>query len=312
MSLKSIDIPMPAVPLKRKSQRRYLRILLPSVLVILLAFVGFTVVLSYQIIYPDSPDEATNPGSYLLPYQELSFAGQEGSHPLWFIPGLKGSPAIFLCHDYGSNRVALLNLGTLLRESGYNIFLIAFRGHGDSQFSRSTLGLREGDDLARAIDFAIRNLAVNESAVGIWGVSLGAHAAIRAALQDDRVRILILDSPYPSVADCLNQQVAEHIGFESRIVGAVVGTVFSLYLWTSPFVVWEDLDVRPLFPVRTLYVAGLEAPSFARWTRQLYAQAEGRKDILLLPRSRKSLLLTSELKDYDNRIVRYFQRYLPR
>lgn len=297
---------------KKKSFRVYFRTLLPSLLVLVFTFLVFIGVLSYRIIHSYSPPEESNPASYLLPYQDLSFAGSDGSHSLWFIPGSKGSPAVFLCHDYGANRVSVLNLAALLRESGYNVFLIAFRGHGQSEYSRSTLGLKEGDDLAHGINFAVKNLAVHETAVGVWGVALGAHAAIRAALKDNRIRVLVLDSPYPSVFDFLSHQAAERVGFESGILSGLIGGVYSLYLWTSPAAILEDVDVRPLFPIRQLFVAGLDSPAFARWTRHLYAQAEGRKDILILHRSRHSTLLTSELKSYDSRVLDYFQKHLPR
>ena len=314
MSVKSIDVGMASgVPLRKKKPfRLYLRVLLPSLLVLVFTSSVFIGVLSYRIIHSYSSQEESNPASYLLPYQDLSFAAADGSHSLWFIPGSKGSPAVFLCHDYGANRVSLLNLAALLRESGYNVFLIAFRGHGRSGYARSTLGLKEGDDLAYGINFAVKNLAVHETAVGVWGVALGAHAAIRAALKDNRIRVLVLDSPYSSVFDFLSHQVAERVGFESEILSSIIGGVYSLYLWTSPGAILEAVDVRPLFPVRQMYVAGLDTPAFARWTRRLYAQAEGRKDILILPRSRKSTLLTSELKSYDSRVLDYFQKHLPR
>ncbi|MBI4445331.1 MAG: prolyl oligopeptidase family serine peptidase [Acidobacteria bacterium] len=294
----------------RKPFWSYWKVLRPSLILLAAALLTFLVTLSYRVIYPQAEGEMGTPESYLLPYQDLSFAGPDGNHSLWFIPGLKGAPAIFLNHDYNSSRVALLNLATLLREAGYNVCLITFRGHEGSSFSRSTLGIRESEDLIRGIDFALKNLPVHESRVGIWGVSLGAHVALRAALKDNRVRVLILDSPYPSVFDFIKYQVGQRLVFESAPLAGVVTGFFSLYCWISPSQVTEVLDVKPLFPVRTLYLTGLETPSFARWTRQLYAQAEGRKDILLLPRSRKSILLTGELKNYDGRILDYFKRHL--
>lgn len=295
----------------RKKWALYLRILFPSLLILVGSTLGFLGVLSYRTVHPPFEAEMGNPASYLLPYQDLRYASREGSHSLWFIPGSKGAPSIFLCHDYGSNRVSLLNLATLLRESGYNVVLVAFRGHGEAGFSRSTLGLREGDDLASAISFTIMNLPVHESRVGAWGVSLGAHAAIRAALRDERVQVLVLDSPYPSVFGFLNYQVAEKVRFETRLLGAVIWAFSSFYLWTSPAEMLEDVDVRALFPRRILYIAGLEMPSFARWTRALYARTEGPKDILILQRSRKSILTSAELKEYDLRVLDFFQRHLP-
>lgn len=289
----------------------YVRVLLPSLL--LLAGVALAVmnVVSYRIVHPRSSPETGKPSSYLIPYQDLTFAVGDTRQSIWFIPGLKGAPLIFLCHDYGSTRSSLLNLAVLLREAGYNVCLLALRGHPGSPVSASTLGLSEGKDLAGAIQFAVKNLPVDELEVGLWGVALGAHAAVRAALQEERVRILVLDSPYPSVFDFLSQEVAQTVGFESRLMGGVVFLFAALYLWAPPAALLEDVDVAQLFPRRVLYIASLERPSFARWTRQLYAASEGPRDILVLPRSRNVLLLQSELKDYDLRILEFFRRHLP-
>ena len=286
-----------------KSWRSYLRILLPSVIVVLIAFIGFTLVVSYRIIYPHFPKDEGTPASYLLPYQNLSFAGSEEPISVWFVPGLKGAPAIFLAHDYGSLRISLLNLAALLRQAGYNVVLMPFRGHADSDYSRSTLGLREGYDLAQAVEFVAGNVAVNEHQVGLWGVGLGAHASIRTALENDRIRAVIFDSPYSSVSDFLNYQVAEQVGFNSRLLSGTVAAFCALYLRASPFELLEELDIEPLFPLKQLYIAGLDKPSFATWTRKLYAEAEGDKNILIFIRSRKSVLLSSELKFYDTRVV---------
>ncbi|MGH9340279.1 MAG: alpha/beta hydrolase [Acidobacteriota bacterium] len=302
---------VPDVGLGQRYWKYYLRLFFPSLVVLIVTFLIINLFLTYRIVYPQPRPESGDPASYLLPFQELNFQGDGGQLSVWFIPGLKGSPAVFLCHDYGSNRIPLLNLAALLRETGYNVALMPFRGHGNSHFSYSTLGLEEGQDLSRAVDFVVDNLGVDESSVATYGISLGAHAAMRAALQNERIRVLVLDSPYPCPYDLIEHEIAESVGFNSSLLSSSVGLFSSLYLGTSPFALTEDVEVESLFPRPILYIAGLQTPSFARWTRRLYAESEGRKDILTLPRTRKSLLITTELRTYDQRIVNFLRQYLP-
>lgn len=291
--------------LKLKRMAFLLSPLLPVVLVL----GTILLVVSYRILKPEAPPETGDPASFLLPYQHFE-VGSNGSTVLWFLPGLKGVPAIFLCHDYGSNRLALLDLAARLREAGFNVFLISFRGHGQASHRRSTLGILEGRDLSQAIDFALAETPVDDARVGIFGVGMGAHVSMRAALGESRVRALALDSPYPSAANLLCHQVAERVGFSNRVVCALVGSLVALQLGVPPLELWREVDVEPLFAVSTFFIVGLDRPHMARWSRRLYAAAEGNKDILVLPRSRTAILLTPEVGEYDRQIVSFFSRTL--
>ena len=58
-----------------------------------------------------------------------------GEHEGWLLLGLKGAPAIVLCHGYDSNRSDMLPLGTLLRDNHFNVYLFNFQGpKGGSDF----------------------------------------------------------------------------------------------------------------------------------------------------------------------------------
>jgi pimeloyl-ACP methyl ester carboxylesterase len=292
----------------RKKWRIYFKIILPSLVVLLVAFLVVVGYISYLVIFPEVSVEG-NPTYYsLLQYKEMQVPYSGGS--AWFLAGQPGAPAVFLCHDYGFNRLSALNLATILHEQGYNIFVLSFRGHAGKSSVPSSLGLLEGSDLAATINQALASQAVDRTRLGVWGVGLGAHAALRAALGDSRIRVLVLDSPYESVYDFLDYQVAKRMGFESKILGGSVGLVAAACAMKTPFSIYEALNPEHLEGRSVLYVVGRDSPTFQRWTQRLHDETPGDKQLLLLPRSRRSVLETPEWSGYDQQVMAFIKDHL--
>ncbi|MFB3905985.1 MAG: alpha/beta hydrolase [Acidobacteriota bacterium] len=298
----------PRVP-GRKKWKIYFKVIFPSLVALLVAFLVVVGYISYLIIFPEVSLEE-NPAYYsLLQYKEISVPYSGGS--AWFLAGQADAPAVFLCHDYGFNRLSTLNLANLLHEEGYNLFVVSFRGHAGKSSVPTSLGLLEGSDLAATIDQALASEAVDQTRVGVWGVGLGAHAALRAALADHRIRVLVLDSPYGSVYDFLDYQVTKRIGFKSKIFGGSVGLVSAVVSMKTPFSLYEELRPEDLEGRSVLYVAGKDSPTFLQWTQALHDATPGDKQLLLLPRSRRSFLETPEWGGYDKQVTTFVTDHLP-
>jgi len=298
----------PRVP-GRKKWRVYFSVILPSLVALLVAFLVVVGYISYLIIFPKVSVEG-NPSYYsLLQYKEMQVPYSGGS--AWFLAGQPGAPAVFLCHDYGFNRLSTLNLANLLHAQGYNLYFVSFRGHNESSSVPTSLGLLEGSDLAATIEQALSAEEVDRRRVGVWGVGLGAHAGLRAALADPRITMLVLDSPYGSVYDFLDYHVTKKIGFQSKIFGGSVGLVSAAFSLQTPFSIYEELRPQALEGRSVLYVAGRDSPTFLRWTQQLHDATPGNKQLLLLPRSRRSVLETPEWRGYDQQIMTFVRDHLP-
>ena len=107
--------------------------------------------------------------------------------PAWYrsIPDAKGTVALF--HGHGGNKSDILPEAFAFMRMGYNIFLLDFRAHGNSEGHTCTIGFNESEDVKLAYDF-IR--AKGEKNLVLWGVSLinntGKSAnVIHAAVQSD-------------------------------------------------------------------------------------------------------------------------------
>jgi dipeptidyl aminopeptidase/acylaminoacyl peptidase len=81
-----------------------------------------------------------------------------------------------------------------LHEAGYNVMLVDFRGHGQSDLQPTTVGREEVMDLQAALDW-LEAEGVGDR-VGGLGMSMGAVVLVNTAVQDDRLDALVLDSMF--------------------------------------------------------------------------------------------------------------------
>jgi pimeloyl-ACP methyl ester carboxylesterase len=188
--------------------KRLLKTFLPIVLVILVAtgcvmawLVNGTTRPPRRayLVTPQTFSQVTGP---ILNAKDETWINHDGTKSRgWLIRGEEGAPGVILLHRYGTDRSWLLNLAVKLHETtNFTILWPDLRGHGDNPLVNWTLfGAIEGDDAAAAIDY-LRSLKtpsgkpqISES-IGMYGVEMGAYAAINAAARYPNVRALALDS----------------------------------------------------------------------------------------------------------------------
>lgn len=104
-----------------------------------------------------------------------------------------------LLHGFAEEGTALLDRAEALAERGWDVVLPDIRGRGRSAGDWSTFGALEGDDVRRWID-ALATRSAASLDVAVWGRSMGAAIALRAAAADPRIRALVLEVPYADLA----------------------------------------------------------------------------------------------------------------
>ncbi|MEO6810292.1 MAG: alpha/beta hydrolase, partial [Isosphaeraceae bacterium] len=113
---------------------------------------------------------------------------------------------VVLLHGFAEDRSALQGRAEALLEGGWNVALIDARGRGRSDGDLTSFGGREADDQRVWIDALTLFVGPALTPV-LWGRSMGAAIALRAASIDPRIRALILEAPYadlrPTVATWL-------------------------------------------------------------------------------------------------------------
>ncbi len=214
---------------RRRTGRKALAALLPIVLLVAAAVVATTVWLVYSATRPPrraylvTPEKFARLSDRGLKATEESWQNRDGTRARgWLVRGAEGSPAVLLLHPYGADRSWLLNLGVKLNETtNMTVLLPDLRGHGENPPADTTaFGTAEAEDVRAAFEY-LRGLKSPQGhtlvggPVGLYGVELGAYAALSAAAQEGDVRALALDSVPDSPDEVLNRAVNDSTGIDN-------------------------------------------------------------------------------------------------
>ncbi|MBX3055270.1 MAG: alpha/beta fold hydrolase [Anaerolineae bacterium] len=130
--------------------------------------------------------------------ENVQFTSRDGLQLYaWYLPGSNGA-AIVLAHTLGGSGLLMQGHAEFLRDAGYSILLLDLRAHGRSQGHTSTSGILEAQDVAAAVDYLRARGDLDADKIGVLGVSLGAQAAWRGALQHQAIRALVLEGLGPA------------------------------------------------------------------------------------------------------------------
>lgn len=289
---------------------RLFRGLLILAFVLLLVLGGAAAILTYRVMTAHNDTETVTPSTYLLSsFEALNFTDREGGeHEGWLLLGLKGAPAIILCHGYNSNRSDMLSLGTILRENHFNVYVFNFSGP-KARESYSDLGVRQGQDVIQAIATVTKQEGVNPHRVGLFGTNLGGYAALVAAMQSPQVKALAVDTIYAAPQQMFEIQVDQALGGSSPLFRYIANAEFRLFTWRSkPYPVRANLSKLANMP--KLFISGTDMPALAGATEELYNAAPQPKQLRVLDHSQATLTSGSEKKEYENQILNFFLQNL--
>jgi len=304
-----VSIRYPETALGKTLQRT-----VPILLLVIILILGLSGFATYRILFPPKLAETIDPSSFLLQnYLSLPFRSKEGT-PIegWFIPSVRGAPVIFLCHGYRSNRSELLTLASNFQENGYPLFIFDFRGHGTSPFHITTLGNKEAVDLLSAVEMITARSDVDPDRVGVWGVSLGAYVALSAAVSSEKIRALVLDSPFESPGSFIEFQTTSVLGVNNFVFKKLAHFGFFLLTFSGGHGNDELLKSLSVLEGRDkLFITTEEAPILEMQTLNVFNHSPQPKDLLRLKHSKTSILYDVERKNYENTVVEFFKKHLP-
>ena len=142
-----------------------------------------------------------DPADAFLYYRDLTLTTADGlSLKAWYVPSEAADAAtVLLAHGLLDSKWTMLRLVPWLHSAGYNVMLLDFRGHGQSDKRPTTIGPEEVADIQAALDW-LEAEGAGDRVAGL-GMSLGAAALVNTAVQDDRLDALILDSLFADWSD---------------------------------------------------------------------------------------------------------------
>ncbi len=228
---------------RRRSIRRFLNTFLPIALIILFVVGGVMAWLVYGITRPPRKAYLVTPQTFsqvtgpILKAKDETWSNHDGTRSRgWLILGAEGSPGVILLHRYGADRSWLLNLAVKINETtNFTVLWPDLRGHGEEPLVNwSTLGALEGDDTAAAIDHlrSLKSAAGKPQVaggIGLYGVELGAYAALEAAARYPEVRVLALDSVPGSPDDVASAATNVRTSTNNRALQTLARWGLSIY-----------------------------------------------------------------------------------
>jgi pimeloyl-ACP methyl ester carboxylesterase len=227
--------------------RRFGKKLFKSLLPILLLLALAVVIALGSIIYgitrpprraylvtPQAFSQISGPG---LKVTDETWPNRDGTTARgWLLKGTPGAPAVIFLHRYGADRSWLFNLGVKLNETAnFTILWPDLRGHGlNPPVDRTAFGTREGSDVQAALDF-LRSLKgagghpLVGDHTGLYGVELGAYAALQAAVHDPGVRVLVLDSVPRDPDELVRAALRDNVGVDNEVLRYLTRGAIRIY-----------------------------------------------------------------------------------
>ncbi|HEX8144266.1 MAG TPA: alpha/beta fold hydrolase [Pyrinomonadaceae bacterium] len=317
------------MPPRRRPGKKLLKAFLPILLVLLLAVALVAGWIVYRVTRPPRSAYLVTPETF----SQLSARGLKATNETWanadateargwLLRGSEGAPAVLLLHSYGSDRSHLFNLAVKLNETtNYTVLLPDLRGHGeDPPVHWTSLGGRETQDAASALQY-LRGLKTTQGqtlvgdSLGIYGVEMGAYAALRAAGPNRNVRALALDSVPASPDELLSAAMRENLGLENGLLRMLGRTGLRLYFLGRYDATASCAEAATLADRQVLLLTGADAGRLRDSTVSLaqcfpkQAQVEAKTDLPLTGINQRAA--TGEQSEtYDRRVIDFFDRAL--
>ena len=168
-----------------------------------LVIIGIVNVWMYQqqpfmVFYPYET-LVESPKDWSMDYEDVSVNTSDGLQLHgWYIPKPGASKTILFFHGNGGNISHRGESIKIFRDLGLNVFIIDYRGYGNSQGSPSEEGFYE--DSRTAWKYLTEQKSIKPEDIIIFGRSLGGAVAVRLA-SDVSSSALIIESTFTSAND---------------------------------------------------------------------------------------------------------------
>ncbi len=312
--------------------RKVGRWVLGTIVVLLLAFFyGFvpwflTNIATTSRFHFHDPNDGKTPQSYGMDFRRIEFRSSDGIELKgWYVPAKVSTndrPAgtIVFCHGHNRTRVEMLPEAQFAHSLGYNGLVFDFRHQGESGGNLSTVGYQERLDAEAAVRYALEKEKA-ERPIIVWGVSMGAAAALLAAAESADVNAVISDSTFLSFPDTVRHHYYLFRSFARRrwwwfpsLPGfPIIDEVIYWSAWRGHFRP-EDFDmtqaVKRINPRPILFVAVAQdermPPSIAQ---TLYGLATSpQKMIVVLPGDRHGEGFKLDTNQYETSVKEFLAR----
>ena len=126
---------------------------------------------------------------------------------------------VVLFHGLNNSKSMSIQESNEFRFMGYNVLLVDFRAHGNSEGNTTTIGWQESEDVKLAYDWLVQK---DENKIFLWGFSMGSVAVLKAVSENNlKVAGVILEMPFGSLLQHMKAR-APTFGFPKQPFGVLV------------------------------------------------------------------------------------------
>lgn len=189
---------------------------LASIVVVLLTgLLLFTYLQARKLLRPVRTAMKTTPADVGVSMSEVRISGPRGALAGWHLPTRNGSTLI-CCHGINDNAGQWLpQIARLHDQYGYGALLFDFAGHGQSDGTQVTYGIRERHDVTAAIEYLRQRGDVDMDHLAILGYSLGAITAVLAAAEHPDLRAVVIESGFSDLYHDIAKLFTRYTGLPS-------------------------------------------------------------------------------------------------
>ena len=280
---------------------RYVRRgLLAGAALVTVALVLFPIALTYVVTHTArSHVPAADLGA---PYEDVEFTTSDGLRLRgWYIESRNGAAVISF-----PGRAASQKRAKMLARHGYGVLLFDRRGEGESEGDPNLFGWQGERDVHAAVEFLHRR-GVDPQRIGAIGLSVGGEVLIEAAAESNDLRAVVSEG---ASARSVREDFDQHGVSPQSILGLPITLGTALFTSDLPPDNLQSLVARttprPMFFIYAESVRQAEKPA----NDAFYAAARGPKEIWEVPGSRHMGGIDAQPKEYEKRVVGFFDRAL--
>lgn len=268
-----------------------------------LAIILFPLYSFYIYSHPARLISQFRPGDFGFEYEDVLLKTRDGLKLTgWFIPQKNSNKAIIICHGYPMDKGDVLDLAAFLTPQ-YNLLLFDFRAMGRSSGKFSTAGWREREDFFTAVRF-LKDKGFND--IGAFGFSMGGAVILMANSPD--IKAIVSDCAYANL-DFILKLIFQKFGF---LRGSLV-KMMKFYAW-----LFFQIDLDKVTPLK--YISQIKIPIFLIHGEldrqiplkhaQLLHEANSQSELWIIPGADHTAGFAIWQQEYQNRVLRFFARYL--
>src|SRR4030095_10244903 len=147
------------------------------------------------------------PASFNAQFKDVEFQTSDGVRISgWLMPSTNKRATIIYSHGLFRSRRDIMERAIELWRLGYGALLYDSRNHGDSGSARVSLGYNERLDVEAAVHY-LKDEVRSTDRIVLFGISMGATAALLAAAETPGAAAVISDSSFLSFEDTVNHHI---------------------------------------------------------------------------------------------------------